>query len=282
KIRTGSEEGEIAETSVIDQQYQQHRHRQRRPIPTSPVECLRFPFLILLFQMDPSSQHLHTLGNESAKYEEIKRVKKFGKDLNFSPETMPEFLVRGENIAHIRSGGSLCLKTFRRVEYADHHVSQHVRCINSLSDLVVRCPNWQRGCTFYTARLRPKCGIIRENTSLSRPLDTLPAWLIITLLKYLPNSITAFCNFYVCSGHSLEKVWRMRAGKYCWKLLKLSLSIHGKSFQSITEMSAKVSNFLSLVNQIKTKRCFRQPPLPVIDSNIKIVHIFSVNRLFCC
>ncbi|VDM54310.1 unnamed protein product [Angiostrongylus costaricensis] len=168
-----------------------------------------FFFPILLFQMDPSSQHLHTLGNESVKYEEIKRVKRFGKDLNFSPETMPEFLVRGENIAHIPLTFFVllkCLKTFRRVEYADHHVSQHVRCINSLSDLVVRCPNWQRGCTFYTTRLRPKLNFFRflssldsisflpsfpdynENTSLPRPLDTLPAWLIITLLKYLPNS----------------------------------------------------------------------------------------------
>ncbi|KAJ1352366.1 hypothetical protein KIN20_008689 [Parelaphostrongylus tenuis] len=132
-------------------------------------------------QIDPASQHLHTLGNESVKYVQTKRIKKHEKEvdsfhklynlqLNFSPETMPEFLVRGENISLIRSGGTLytrrCLKTIRRSEYADHHLSLHVRCINSLSDLVVRCPNWERGCTFHTKRLRPKCGMIRFLSSL--------------------------------------------------------------------------------------------------------------------
>ncbi|KAK6759938.1 hypothetical protein RB195_021476 [Necator americanus] len=132
-------------------------------------------------QIDPSSQHLHTLGNESAKYDQIKRVKKrerkmdefhkiYDLQINFAPESMPEFLVRGENIAFIRAGGSLytrrCLKTFRRTEYADHHVSQHVRSIDSLSDLVVRCPNWMRGCLFYTKRLTPKSGKIRALRSV--------------------------------------------------------------------------------------------------------------------
>ncbi|EYB86291.1 hypothetical protein Y032_0282g1290 [Ancylostoma ceylanicum] len=130
----------------------------------------------MFVKIDPSSQHLHTLGNESAKYEQTKRVKKREKkvddfhkmydlQINFAPESMPEFLVRGENIAFIRAGGSLytrrCLKTFRRTEYADHHISQHVRSIDSLSDLVVRCPNWMRGCLFYTRRLTPKRGNIR-------------------------------------------------------------------------------------------------------------------------
>ncbi|KJH48738.1 hypothetical protein DICVIV_05132 [Dictyocaulus viviparus] len=141
-------------------------------------------------KVDPSSQHLHTLGNESAKYEETKRVTKRWEQLDSFHKIY--------NLQQFT-----CLKNVRRVEYAEHHVSQH---INSLSDLVVRCPNWQRGCTFYTKRLQPKYGILRflpssssisflpsysnhcEDISHACSLDTLPTWLMITLLEYLPNS----------------------------------------------------------------------------------------------
>ncbi|KHJ98288.1 TRAF-type zinc finger [Oesophagostomum dentatum] len=263
-------------------------------------------------QIDPSSQHLHTLGNESSKYDQIKRVKKREKiiddfhkmydlQINFAPECMPEFLVRGENIPFIRAGGALytrrCLKTFRRTEYADHHLSQHVRSIDSLSDLVVRCPNWMRGCLFYTKRLTPKRGKIRFLTSLDsfsyrpsvpeicgatksdHPVDSLPPWLVKTLIDYLPNSaircLSQTCRelrsvVFACARDRsmVSLVWEKCDGCWVESGIAIDFSVADKTPEYVWEPAKELSNHLAHCEYRDIVE-YKENRVPVLASNLE-------------
>ncbi|CAI4221707.1 unnamed protein product [Auanema sp. JU1783] len=208
-----------------------HRNSQRTEIhPAHPLLPLRkvfkksaSPVFVIPDDdaVDDSSdeenraKHLHTLGNPDSNFKKFKMVKRYPKKVNevlkqcnlmidSEVECIPE-IPKGENIRKIANGGTIytrrCLRVFRRDEYADHQRSQHENTLNSLSELVVRCPNWSRGCTFTCSRLKPKKGKIRFSNYLDAFVSTSDTVLhpttpalhhlmnaLPTIVQYLPSS----------------------------------------------------------------------------------------------
>uniref|UniRef100_A0A1I7TZ93 F-box domain-containing protein n=1 Tax=Caenorhabditis tropicalis TaxID=1561998 RepID=A0A1I7TZ93_9PELO len=172
-------------------------------------------------QVDPSVQHLHTLGN-GADIEKLKKrrrteqiIDKFHEKLNLKisnfVENVPESTLKSENIREIKKGGTFytlkCLKTVRRAEYGDHCLSQHTNSVDLLNEMVLRCPNWERGCPFVDSRVRVKTGKLRfhvftstltheplpdynreQRESSKWNLENLPLWVYESLVTYLPSS----------------------------------------------------------------------------------------------
>ncbi|KAF1746752.1 hypothetical protein GCK72_023209 [Caenorhabditis remanei] len=168
-------------------------------------------------QIDPSVQHLHTLGN-GADIEKLKKrrmtpqvMDQFHEKLNL--KNAPESTLKSENIREIKKGGTFytlkCLKTVRRSEYGDHCLSQHTQSIDQMNEMILRCPNWTRGCQFSTHRVRPKTGKLKfhpttatlshqpvpdaqfvqdDGSPSNRTLDNLPLWCYELLAMYLPSS----------------------------------------------------------------------------------------------
>ncbi|CAI2357704.1 unnamed protein product [Caenorhabditis sp. 36 PRJEB53466] len=171
-------------------------------------------------QIDPSVQHLHTLGNGM----DIEKIRKrrmtphvndvFHDQLNLkvsiAVENAPESVLKSENIREIKKGGTLytlkCLKTVRRAEYGDHCLSQHTQSVDQLNEMILRCPNWSSGCGFTASRIKLKCGELKflphsstisheipTNTlsvigSSNLSLDNLPLWVYELLGAFLPSS----------------------------------------------------------------------------------------------
>ncbi|CAO4383037.1 unnamed protein product [Caenorhabditis nigoni] len=171
-------------------------------------------------QIDPSVQHLHTLGN-GADIEKLKKrrrtpqvLDKFHEKMNLkvsiAVENAPESTLKSENIREIKKGGTLytlkCLKTVKRSEYGAHCLSQHTQTIDQMNEIVLRCPNWTNGCDYSASRVQPKTGKLRFQSSSAtfshlpevesrvgilpneRTFENLPLWVYETLSLYLPSS----------------------------------------------------------------------------------------------
>uniref|UniRef100_A0A8R1I1W5 F-box domain-containing protein n=1 Tax=Caenorhabditis japonica TaxID=281687 RepID=A0A8R1I1W5_CAEJA len=172
-------------------------------------------------QIDPSVQHLHTLGNgmDIEKLKKRRRTSqvldafhdKLNLKVSIAVENAPESVLKSENIREIKKGGTFytlkCLKTVKRLEYGDHCLSQHTLSVDQMNEMIVRCPNWTKGCEFSASRIKfASGGELRFHThsatlthslnsadyklenSSPYTLENLPLWAYETLARYLPSS----------------------------------------------------------------------------------------------
>ncbi|EGT58151.1 hypothetical protein CAEBREN_03857 [Caenorhabditis brenneri] len=152
-------------------------------------------------QVDPSVQHLHTLGNGT----DIEKLKKrrrtpqvldeFHRKLNLkvsiAVENVPESTLKSENIREIKKGGTLftlkCLKTVRRVEFGDHALSQHTQSIDQMNEMVSRFQTDTSTLTHQPSSVEfTERGVNQGSTELN--IENLPLWVYESLAKYLPSS----------------------------------------------------------------------------------------------
>ncbi|KAM3728016.1 F-box only protein [Dirofilaria immitis] len=172
-----------------------------------------------LCKSDPSSQHLHVLGNISFERSEIaakevipsvkvSRLPSFYDKrhlcLNIGRERFSVFARKGENMPCIQKGISVytfcCNESFRRDEYCTHYELSHM----GTDDYIRRCPMYIDGCPFYYSKAKPCWGELRYNRYLScivhrppetmilpcdsSPLCDLPPLILIEILQYLDSS----------------------------------------------------------------------------------------------
>ncbi|CAI5454497.1 unnamed protein product [Caenorhabditis angaria] len=227
-------------------------------------------------QIDPSVQHLHTLGNGS----ELERHRKrritvqstdpfhqmHKLHVSIAVENIPESTIKGENVREIKKGGTIytikCLESVKRKEYGQHALSQHTETVDQVDQLILRCPNWYKGCEFHSSRIKPKHGKILlqvENSLITHQvenahlpfvaktselrLDSLPLWVYEELSDYLPS--TSLLNLSMVSKnlrqnmfvglknrayvegswHKSEKNGNWSYGSFKWKFCKSEPSI---------------------------------------------------------
>ncbi|VDK43217.1 unnamed protein product [Anisakis simplex] len=174
-----------------------------------------------LCKIDPTSQHLHTLGNFMEPKEEEVDIKipikvsvmpTFYERLNLYIDIVSEHLSayarKGENMQCFGSGITVytfcCNEMFRRDEYSDHYELCHM----NMDEYIGRCPLYADGCPFSYYKRKPKWGTLRFNQYLScivhvptecptesrieipykgLSLSDLPADVLYEILKYLDS-----------------------------------------------------------------------------------------------
>ncbi|VDM48239.1 unnamed protein product [Toxocara canis] len=133
-----------------------------------------------LCKIDPTSQHLHTLGNFIEQKDEeidikipikISLIPSFYEQrklyVDIVREHLSAFARKGENMACFRAGITVytfcCNESFRRDEYCDHYELCHM----DVDDYIGRCPMYTDGCPFFYYKKAPKWGSLRFSEYLS-------------------------------------------------------------------------------------------------------------------
>ncbi|VDN58672.1 unnamed protein product [Dracunculus medinensis] len=130
---------------------------------------------------DPSSQHLHTLGNyiQSEKDNldailpqiQITSIPRFYLErrifVNIIRERISMFVKKDENLPFVRKGIAvytfICNDCYRRDEYSNHYKFSHMEN----DEFIGRCPSFPSGCPFYYHKKKPKWGSLRYNSYTS-------------------------------------------------------------------------------------------------------------------
>uniref|UniRef100_A0A0N5ANA9 F-box only protein 30 n=1 Tax=Syphacia muris TaxID=451379 RepID=A0A0N5ANA9_9BILA len=188
-----------------------------------------------LCKIDPTSQHLHKLGNlvENENHAAISNVKDvkpqvsviptFYKDrnlfLSIVRERLNPYVAKAENVILGHKGISvysfLCNNYFRRSEFSDHCDLVHGNC----DEFIERCPNFHDGCPFFYYLKKPSWGILRyceysdcliycppdvyrdasDNPSRCIPFENLPLLVLNKILGYLDpcslRCLSATCKY---------------------------------------------------------------------------------------
>uniref|UniRef100_A0A914VX74 F-box domain-containing protein n=1 Tax=Plectus sambesii TaxID=2011161 RepID=A0A914VX74_9BILA len=135
-------------------------------------------------RIDPSSQHLHTLGNMNfQEQDENHNAKKFASSvlpefyrkrqlyLNITSEFMSANMQKVDQQLSLRTDQAIytfkCCLPMRREEFSRHYSEYHNDIIQSLDrHSTIRCPLFEFGCEFKYDRLKPKDGRVRFNPFL--------------------------------------------------------------------------------------------------------------------
>ncbi|CAD6189121.1 unnamed protein product [Caenorhabditis auriculariae] len=188
-------------------------------------------------QIDPTAQHLHTLGNVTGLDEPVPLVlKKFeergddfcernGLQIKFNAEYYNECSSKNRQLTGIRFQNSAytfrCLHVVKRAEYANHQISQHSYIIENLSNLIFRCPNFLQGCEFHCSRLENPANVIYskeldsfcfrpkieesedENPKMVSKLEEMPDWVFQTRAEIILERCVAKFSLFVSRNATL-------------------------------------------------------------------------------